>query len=73
MEWLTYLSTELHKNLGALFHKKEAGLQFVETMTHKIERRMKFMDDHLSKNKFLLGEGELHSRGYVRHCDPSNL
>ena len=72
VEWLTYVSTELHKNLGALFHKKEAGAEFVNMMMAKIEMRLSFMETHLKKNNFLLGDhytvADMYAMAILRIC-----
>lgn len=56
VEWLTYVSTELHKGCGPLFHRDKAGREFLAETIAKLEKRLAFMDTHLQKNKFLMGE-----------------
>lgn len=55
MEMLNFVSSELHKSMGALFNKElpEAGRKiFIE----RIEKRLTWLDQLLAKNKFLLGK-----------------
>jgi glutathione S-transferase len=56
LEWLTYISTELHKGMGPLFHRDQLSEDFRQETTKKIEKRLSFMDQHLAKKKYLVGE-----------------
>jgi glutathione S-transferase len=56
LEWLTYVSTELHKGMGPLFHLKDLTPKFKEDLLVKLEKRLQFMDDHLAENTYLVGE-----------------
>lgn len=56
-EWLNYVATELHKGFNPLFKFKarmdEATLQLFRDGLHL---ELQFLDQHFSKNKFLMGE-----------------
>lgn len=56
LEWLTYISTELHKAMAPLFRRDQLKEEYLNAVTTKINKRLKFMDDHLSVSKFLTGE-----------------
>lgn len=55
-EWLTYLSSEIHKGMGPLFHKRDLSETFFKATLEKLNKRFDLIDRHLSKNKYLLGE-----------------
>lgn len=54
LEWLGFVSSELHKPFGVLFHdpKPEAERAAKDILM----RRIAFIDEHLAKRTFLLGE-----------------
>lgn len=54
MEWLNFISTELHKGLGAFFNpiiKDEVR----ESLLSKLNVRLKFLDEQLLKTPYVLG------------------
>lgn len=55
IEWLEYVSTEIHKSVSPLF-RKDLQDPFKTDLIKKTERRLKFMDDKLSERLFLTGE-----------------
>lgn len=54
VEWLNYVSTELHKNAGPLFHRDELKPKFLNEVTEKIDKRLQFLDDHLKDRAFIM-------------------
>jgi glutathione S-transferase len=54
-EWLTFVNSEVHKMLGALFapNLEEARKQIIIERSLK---RLEFVDKHLATNKYLMGE-----------------
>ncbi len=54
MEWLNFVSTELHKGLGAFFNQ-QLNEEARKTMTGKLNARLQFLDEHLQKNEYVLG------------------
>ncbi|MBC7537335.1 MAG: glutathione S-transferase N-terminal domain-containing protein [Bacteriovorax sp.] len=56
IEWLVFVSTEFHKAMGPLFHPDQLSPDYKNIILKKIEGRLEYLDKHLAKNKFLLGE-----------------
>lgn len=54
IEWLVFLSTEIHKGMGPLFHRKDLTQNFEKMTLKKLEQRFGLIDWQLTKNKFLL-------------------
>lgn len=54
--WLSYLSSELHKGVGPLFHRESLTPEFIKEVEEKIHKRLAFMDETLSQSEFLLAE-----------------
>lgn len=55
LEWVNYVSTELHKTVGALFNPNLLdGAK--EIYTALIKNKCNFVNSHLSKNHYLSGE-----------------
>lgn len=55
MEWMNFIATEFHKGIGAFFNPamtEEVKLAIVE---HKLSPRLKFFDEHLQKNQWVIG------------------
>lgn len=53
-EWLSFLSTELHKGFGPLFNPTATDA-FKETVVEKLRRRFGWMDRQLDGRDFLMG------------------
>ncbi|MGA9852009.1 MAG: glutathione transferase GstA [Gammaproteobacteria bacterium] len=55
IEWLTFISSELHKGLGALFNPDypEAARKI---SLDKLKKRFELLDKHFAKNEFLMGK-----------------
>lgn len=56
LEWLNYVATELHKGIGALFNPNLPQDTKDKVTIPLIKSKMKFIDNHLSKNKYLMGD-----------------
>jgi glutathione S-transferase len=56
IEWLIFVSTEVHKAMGPLFHSDQISPDYKNIIIKNLEGRLEYMDKHLAKNKFLLGE-----------------
>jgi glutathione S-transferase len=54
-EWLAFLNSEVHMTLG-LFFKPELEGPMKDIASDKLSSRLQLLDDHLSKNDYLLGE-----------------
>lgn len=55
IEWLTYISTELHKGAAPLFHKKDLTEKFIEEIKIKIDKRLTVLEDQLHEQAFIMG------------------
>ncbi len=56
LEWLNYLTTEIHKGFGPFFNPSYPE-DFKQTIVRPIlERKFQFIEDHLQKNHYLMGE-----------------
>jgi len=54
-EWLSYLNSDMHMTIGAFFQPALNG-EMKELMTQRKDKRLKYVDDHLSNNDYLLGD-----------------
>ena len=54
-EWLNYISTELHKGTSPLFHPKATD-DWKAVVRERLGERYAYVDRHLAKNKFLMGD-----------------
>lgn len=55
LEWLNYMATELHKSIGMFFNPIIAD-EVKAKMTPLIMKKFAYIDQHLTKNQFLMGE-----------------
>ena len=55
MEWLNFVATEIHKGFSPLFNKALAA-DARETLAARLHVRLEFLNNHLEKNKFMLGQ-----------------
>lgn len=60
MEWLNFVSSELHKGFGAYFVAPRLTPSTAEEMkgvwANRMKERMNYVADHLSKNQFFMGD-----------------
>jgi len=54
VEWLTYISTELHKGCMPLFHRDSLPKEFVKEAEDKIYKRLEFMEEQLRDQAFIM-------------------
>jgi glutathione S-transferase len=54
MEWLNFIATELHKGFGAFFTKALDG-EAKNIMLGRLDARLAFLNTHLQKSAFMLG------------------
>lgn len=65
IEWLNFISTDLHKNCSPLFNP-EIPDSLKDSIFKKIlKSKLKFVDTHLDKNKYLMGENFSLADGYL--------
>lgn len=55
LQWLTYVSTEMHQKIAPLFHKDVLSAEFKKQVSEKVDTRLQFLDRHLASNDFLVG------------------
>ncbi len=56
IEWMTFISTELHKLAGPLFHKDLVSEGYLKTTEDKIHLRLDFLEKRLKDNAFIMGD-----------------
>ncbi|MFL5783922.1 MAG: glutathione binding-like protein [Bacteriovoracaceae bacterium] len=56
IEWLVYLSSEIHKGMGPLFHSKGITSEFEKQVRDKMDDRLQILDDEVSHGRYLMGE-----------------
>ncbi len=56
LEWLCYISTELHKNFGALFNPTIDQKLKADLFIPMIQKKFKWVDEQITDNKFIMGE-----------------
>lgn len=55
IEWLTYISSELHKSFSPLFNPKTPE-EYKSILRTYLDKQFNYLDDVLSHNDYLLGE-----------------
>ena len=55
-EWLNYISTEMHKSFGAIFHSEEIGGNSKEYFLKKIKKAFDYVSSKLENKQYLLGD-----------------
>jgi glutathione S-transferase len=56
LEWLAFISTELHKGIGSLFGYPDGPQEVVKGIKDKVAKRLKLVDDHLAGKDFMFGD-----------------
>lgn len=56
VEWLTFLSTEIHKGLTPFFARNSPGEEYMSMTRTKLELRLQDMNNHLRDHAYLVGE-----------------
>ena len=64
MEWLNYISTELHKGFGALFNST-APEAWKSVVKERLAERLQYVSGELGDNPFLMGEKFTVADGYL--------
>ena len=55
MEWLNYISSELHKGYSPLFYAHVHNEEALKWNHEKIAKRLSLLDSHLANNDYILG------------------
>jgi glutathione S-transferase len=67
MEWLNFITSEIHKGFGSLFGKtlnEEARTAVID----RLSSRFAYLDQHLTKRKYLLGDAFSVADAYLWTC-----
>jgi glutathione S-transferase len=56
IEWLNYISSEIHKSFSPLFGAMKSNEPAPDKMVKHLLHRLEFADNHLRKNSYLLGD-----------------
>jgi glutathione S-transferase len=56
VEWLAFVSTELHKGIGSLFGYPNGPEEVVKTIKDKVAKRLKFLDGRLAGKEYAFGD-----------------
>jgi glutathione S-transferase len=65
LEWLNYVSTELHKGCSPLFNPNVSTEMKENVFIPAIKARLTFIDQHLAKNAYLAGDHFTLPDGYL--------
>jgi glutathione S-transferase len=65
LEWLSFVSTELHKGCGPFFNPNMPEAVKEEVFKPALKNKLKIADQHLSKNKYLTGDQFTLPDGYL--------
>ena len=57
VEWLNFISTEMHKGFAALFYPQNLSEEGLKATHDKIQKRLAHLDKHLSNKEYILGNG----------------
>lgn len=63
-EWLTFIGTELHKNIGPLFRPTTPD-EYKKIVRETLAAKFAYVDAHLAKHQFLLGDHFTVAGGYL--------
>lgn len=55
-EWLTFISSEIHKGMGIFFYPNTLSEGGSEELKKRIQKRLQIVNTQLANSKFLLGE-----------------
>jgi glutathione S-transferase len=56
LEWLAFISTEMHKSIGSLFGLKGGPAEVVNAVKDRIAKRLQLMDQHLNGKEYVFGD-----------------
>ncbi len=56
IEWLGFISTEIHKTFSPLFAAAKSGQPLPERNLELLKKRLAYVNDHLSHSAFLMGD-----------------
>jgi glutathione S-transferase len=56
LEWMAFISTELHKGIGSLFGYKEGPQEVVRAIKEKVAKRLQWVDGKLGTKGYVFGD-----------------
>lgn len=56
IEWLSFVSSELHKGVGPLFHRDDLSQKFLGKTSEKLSNRLMTLDEGLERKEYLVAE-----------------
>lgn len=65
LEWLNYVTTEMHKGIGILFNPMLSNDEKENVLKPLIKNKLNYLDRHFAQHKFLLGEAYTLPDGYL--------
>ncbi len=74
MEWMNFIATEVHKNMGTLFaadgmiKNAEGNAEFKTAVANNLNKRMDFISNKLGNNTFLMGNNFTIADAYLFTC-----
>jgi glutathione S-transferase len=67
MEWLNFITSEIHKGFGSLFGKT-LNDEARKAVIDRLSSRFAYLDHHLAKSKYLLGDAFSVADAYLWTC-----
>jgi len=55
LEWLAFISTELHKGIGSLFGYPNGPQEVVKSIKDKVAKRLQWVDIQLAEKEYIFG------------------
>jgi len=65
LEWLAFISTELHKGIGSLFGYKEGPPEVVRAIKEKVAKRLQWVDGKLDSKEYVFGDAFSSADAYL--------
>lgn len=56
LEWLSFLSSDIHKSFGPLFNNQVSEAEKQNIFIPNLEKKLDYIDKHLSQNAYLMGD-----------------
>ncbi len=56
LEWLAFISTELHKGIGSLFGYKDGPQEVVRAIKEKVAKRLLWVDEKLGSREYVFAD-----------------
>lgn len=77
LQWLGYASNELHQKIAPLFHRESLGKEFIKQIAEKVDARLGYLDQHLSRSEYLVAEkytiADMYTFAILRLCEAVDI